>query len=95
MQSDYLKTTYLDQMSKKILEEHDYFKYCLEDAKEATTSDLPMYIDENGILKIYIPFPSVAGTNWYYQLIDFQNREGALQIMNYHIITCRTPFCWF
>ena len=47
------------------------YKNCIEDAKDATTVDLPMYLDEEGALKVYIPFPSAAGANWYYHLCEF------------------------
>ncbi len=40
-------------------------------AREATNTELPMYLDENGILKVYVPFPSIAGSDWYYHLCDF------------------------
>ena len=43
----------------------------LEETKAMTTPDLPMYLDEDGILKVYIPFPSLAGASWYYHLCDF------------------------
>ncbi len=47
------------------------YKNCIEDAKDATSADLPMYLDEEGTLKVYIPFPSAAGANWYYHLCEF------------------------
>ena len=43
----------------------------LEDAREATTAELPMYYDENGVLNVYVPIPSVAGAAFYYQLRQF------------------------
>lgn len=45
--------------------------FYLEDAKNATTADLPMYYDENGVLNVYVPIPSVAGASFYYQLRQF------------------------
>lgn len=42
-----------------------------ESAREATTAELPMYLEEAGTLKVYIPFPSIAGADWYYRLCDF------------------------
>lgn len=45
--------------------------YELEEAKAMTTSDLPMYLDMDGNLKVFIPFPSVAGATWYYVLCEF------------------------
>lgn len=38
---------------------------------EYASVDLPMYIDEMGKLQVYIPFASIAGADWYYQLRDF------------------------
>lgn len=38
---------------------------------EYASVDLPMYIDETGKLQVYIPFASIAGADWYYQLRDF------------------------
>lgn len=38
---------------------------------EYASVDLPMYIDETGRLQVYIPFASIAGADWYYQLRDF------------------------
>jgi len=35
------------------------------------TVDLPMYFDNNGTLQVYIPFASIAGADWYYQLRQF------------------------
>ncbi len=35
------------------------------------TVDLPMYFDSNGTLQVYIPFASIAGADWYYQLRQF------------------------
>ncbi|MBE5945181.1 MAG: DUF4163 domain-containing protein [Lachnospiraceae bacterium] len=43
----------------------------LEGAREATTAELPMYYDENGVLNVYVPIPSVAGASFYYQLRQF------------------------
>lgn len=36
-----------------------------------TTVDLPMYIDSDGTLNVYVPFPSIAGAEWYYSLEKF------------------------
>lgn len=38
---------------------------------EYASVDLPMYIDNKGRLQVYIPFASIAGADWYYQLRDF------------------------
>lgn len=35
------------------------------------TVDLPMYFDSDGTLQVYIPFASIAGADWYYQLRQF------------------------
>ncbi len=43
----------------------------LEESKALTTPELPMYLDADGTLNVFIPFPSVAGASWYYQLREF------------------------
>ncbi|MBE5883840.1 MAG: hypothetical protein E7291_05440 [Lachnospiraceae bacterium] len=35
------------------------------------TVDLPMYFDGKGTLQVYVPFASIAGADWYYQLCQF------------------------
>lgn len=35
------------------------------------TVELPMYFDDKGTLQVYIPFASIAGADWYYQLRQF------------------------
>lgn len=35
------------------------------------TVELPMYFDDNGTLQVYVPFASIAGADWYYQLRQF------------------------
>lgn len=52
-------------------EDRDWFEETLNETKAITTPDLPMYLDEDGTLKVYIPFPSLAGASWYYDLCDF------------------------
>ncbi len=46
-------------------------EYFLETAREQTTVDIPMYLDENGVLNAYVPFPSVAGASTYDTLCQF------------------------
>lgn len=46
-------------------------EFYLADAREDTTADLPMYLDENGVLNAYVPFPSIAGASYYYTLCQF------------------------
>ena len=43
----------------------------LETAREQTTVDIPMYLDANGVLNAYVPFPSVAGASTYDTLCQF------------------------
>ena len=43
----------------------------IETAREQTTVDIPMYLDENGVLNAYVPFPSVAGASTYDTLCQF------------------------
>lgn len=43
----------------------------LEESKALTTPELPMYLEADGTLNVFIPFPSVAGASWYYQLREF------------------------
>ncbi len=47
-------------------------KLFLDSAREKTTADLPMYLDENGVLNAYVPFPSVAGASTYNTLCVFE-----------------------
>lgn len=35
------------------------------------TPELPMYFDDKGTLQVYVPFASIAGADWYYQLRQF------------------------
>ena len=51
--------------------ESEEIEFYLEPAREDTTADLPMYLDENGVLNVYLPFPSVAGASYYYTLCEF------------------------
>lgn len=43
----------------------------MQSAVNDTTVDLPMYIGADGILYVYVPFPSLAGADWYYSLEQF------------------------
>lgn len=43
----------------------------LEEARSQTTVNAPMYLDENGVLNAYVPFPSVAGASTYDTLCQF------------------------
>lgn len=43
----------------------------LEESKALTTPELPMYLEADGTLNVFIPFPSVAGASWYYHLCEF------------------------
>ena len=43
----------------------------LEESKALTTPELPMYLNADGTLNVFIPFPSVAGASWYYHLCEF------------------------
>ena len=43
--------------------------YELEIAKGLTTPDLPMYLDADGTLKVFVPLPSMV-TDWYWVLYE-------------------------
>ncbi len=43
----------------------------MQSAINDTTGDLPMYIGADGIIYAYVPFPSLAGADWYYSLEKF------------------------
>lgn len=43
----------------------------MQSAINNTTGDLPMYMGADGILYVYVPFPSIAGADWYYSLEQF------------------------
>ena len=53
------------EMTEETIEEY------MAGAKEMTSAELPMYLNEEGILCVYVPFPSVAGADWYYHLCEF------------------------
>ena len=48
--------------------ESEEIEFYLEPAREDTTAELPMYLDEKGVLNVYVPFPSIAGASYYYTL---------------------------
>ncbi len=52
-------------------DDREWYQNSLEDTKAMTTPDLSMYLDEDGTLKAFIPFPSMAGASWYYHLCEF------------------------
>lgn len=52
-------------------EDREWFQEAIEETKARTTTDLPMYLDADGTLKVFVPFPSMAGASWYYELCDF------------------------
>lgn len=43
----------------------------MQSAINDTTVDLPMYMGADGTLNVYVPFPSLAGADWYYSLEQF------------------------
>lgn len=43
----------------------------IQPALDATSVGLSMYIDSDSVLNVYVPFPSVAGAEWYYGLEQF------------------------
>ncbi len=43
----------------------------MQSAINDTTGDLPMYIGADGTIYAYVPFPSLAGADWYYSLEKF------------------------
>lgn len=43
----------------------------MQSAINDTTLDLPMYMGADGTLNVYVPFPSLAGADWYYSLEQF------------------------
>ncbi|MBQ7359143.1 MAG: hypothetical protein IJW63_03495 [Lachnospiraceae bacterium] len=67
-----MELAYFKEISEGLSEEiKEGYKDIIEEAKAVTTIDLPMYLDEEGILNVYIPFPSLAGASWYYYLCEF------------------------
>lgn len=52
-------------------EERELHQIELEMTKEMTSADCTMYLDADGSLKAFIPFPSLAGSEWYYHLCEF------------------------
>lgn len=43
----------------------------IENVNAYATVNLPMYLDDEGALQVYIPFASIAGSDWYYHLCQF------------------------
>ena len=43
----------------------------IQPALDITDVDIPMYVGEGGSLNVYVPFPSLAGPEWVYQLEEF------------------------
>ena len=43
----------------------------IDNVNAYATVELPMYFDDNGTLQVYVPFASLAGADWYYQLRHF------------------------
>ena len=62
---------FMNMASNMGMTESEEIEFYLEPAREDTTVDLPMYLDENGVLNVYVPFPSVAGASYYYTLCKF------------------------
>ncbi len=62
---------FMNMASNMGMTESEEIEFYLEPAREDTTVDLPMYLDENGVLNVYVPFPSVAGASYYYTLCEF------------------------
>lgn len=62
---------FMNQASGMGMTEQEDIDLYMEDAKKATTADLPMFYDENGVLNAYVPFPSIAGAVYYYHLCQF------------------------
>ncbi len=62
---------FMSMASNMGMTESEEIEFYLEPAREDTTVDLPMYLDENGVLNVYVPFPSVAGASYYYTLCQF------------------------
>lgn len=62
---------FMTMASNMGMTESEEIEFYLEPAREDTTADLPMYLDEKGVLNVYVPFPSVAGASYYYTLCEF------------------------
>lgn len=62
---------FIDQASIMGITDEEELNRYMEGAKEKTTINLPMYYDENGVLNVYVPFPSAAGASYYYHLCQF------------------------
>lgn len=62
---------FMEQANAVGMTDPDMISIYMEAATEDTTADLPMYFDENGVLNAYVPFPSMAGAAYYYNLCQF------------------------
>lgn len=67
-----LEEEYFTELVNEVgITDQEMISYQLNEAKEATSANLPMYYDENGVLNVYVPFPSIAGASFYYHLCQF------------------------
>lgn len=72
--------------------DQEMIKEYIEIVNGYASVDLPMYIDEMGKLQVYIPFASIAGADWYYQLRDFPTENISEDInKNSDIFQCSEP----
>ena len=43
----------------------------ISNVNEHADVNLPMYLDKEGNLQVYVPYAAIAGSDWYYQLTQF------------------------
>ena len=67
-EEDFTKLT--EGLSESVMS-REMIKECIVNVNSYATTELPMYLDENGKLQVYIPFASIAGADWYYRLCGF------------------------
>ena len=61
----------LAKTSPHLMSDQEMINGYIANVNAYATVDLPMYFDDNGTLQVYVPFASIAGAEWYYQLRQF------------------------
>lgn len=70
-QMNYFEDKHSEWMANTNEEELDFYTSAFQQAKNAITVDLPMFLSADGILNIYVPIPSLAGSAFVYEVLQF------------------------
>lgn len=63
--------SFMEQANAIGMTDPGMIEFHLSEAREQITVDIPMYLDENGVLNAYVPFPAIAGASTYDTLCQF------------------------